>query len=282
MPQIFPPSANDYARISILGGLATLAFLVWMGASIHKSGSRTGEGVFLHQPVPFSHEHHVRGLGIDCRYCHTSVETSANAGIPPVATCMNCHRQIWTNSEMLEPVREALRTGVPIQWERVNDLPDFVYFNHAVHVAKGIGCVECHGRVDTMPLTVQVNSLDMQWCLDCHRNPEERVRPRSRVFDLGWELADATAEDLAEVGMTLNGSHEADGANGSHAGRNGEAQSGGNHSGESDSGESHGGEAAGPDDAHGGLTSARLAEFQGRLAEEYDVESLMSCSVCHR
>ena len=130
------------------------------------------------QPVPFSHEHHVGGLGIDCRYCHTSVETSAFAGIPPTKTCMNCHSQIWSTSPTLEPVRASFRTGQSIQWTRVHDLPDFVYFNHSIHVNKGVGCDTCHGRVDQMPLTWQENSLQMEWCLDCHRNPEKYVRPR--------------------------------------------------------------------------------------------------------
>lgn len=241
MPQIFPRSANDIARISILAGLALLGGLVWGGALMHGSGYRTGEGIYLHQPVPFSHEHHVRGLGIDCRYCHTSVETSASAGIPPVATCMNCHKEIWTNAELLEPVREAWRTGVPIQWERVHDLPDFVYFNHSVHVAKGIGCSECHGAVDRMPLTVQAASLDMQWCLECHRDPAARVRPREQVFNMDYDPRSPSRADLEAVGMDPDAfGHEIR------------------------------------------LSRAGLADFQHRLAEQYDVQSLTSCSICHR
>jgi len=268
MPQIFPRSANDFARISIVGGLVLVGLLVWGGALMHKSGYRTGEGIYLHQPVPFSHEHHVRGLGVDCRYCHTSVETSASAGIPPVATCMNCHRQIWTNSDMLEPVRQAWRTGVPIQWERVHDLPDFVYFNHAVHVAKGIGCAECHGRVDEMPLTLQVASLDMQWCLDCHRDPVERVRPREQVFNMAWDPRRPTLEDLEAAGMDPADLAFTQG----HAGENGQGENG--------HGESLNGGVVSEDDIR--LTSAEVIELRQRLGDQYDVQSLMSCSVCHR
>ena len=275
MPQIFPRSANDLARISILVGLLLLGGLVWAGALMHKSGYRTGEGLYLHQPVPFSHEHHVRGLGVDCRYCHTSVETSASAGIPPVATCMNCHRQIWTNSDMLEPVRSAWRTGVPIQWERVHDLPDFVYFNHAVHVAKGIGCSECHGQVDEMPLTVQVASLDMQWCLECHRNPTDRVRPREEVFNMSWDPRTASVKQLERVGMTDVAARTHGG--GGH-GENGHPDA------EAGARDLHAAHEASAPNPEGGLrlTRAEQTEFRGRLAEEYDVQSLMSCSVCHR
>jgi len=277
MPQIFPRSANDIARISILGGLVLLGGLVWGGATMYNSGYRTGEGIYLHQPVPFSHDHHVRGLGVDCRYCHTSVETSAMAGIPPIATCMNCHRQIWTNSDLLEPVREAWRTGVPIQWERVHDLPDFVYFNHSVHVAKGIGCSECHGQVDRMPLTVQVASLDMQWCLECHRNPVERVRPRDQVFNMTYDPRSPSLADLQAVGMEPDGLAEAGDdseANGHDAGDGASAVG--------SSGEN--GHGAGEPDTERPirLTRAELAEFRHRLGEEYDLQSLTSCSVCHR
>jgi hypothetical protein len=137
--------------------------------------------------VPFSHQHHVAGMGIDCRYCHTSVETSAVAGIPPTKTCMNCHSQIWADSPTLEPVRASFRTDQPIAWARVHDLPDFVYFDHSAHVSKGVGCTTCHGRVDRMPLVYQEASLLMEWCLDCHRQPERFLRPQDKVFDPEWE-----------------------------------------------------------------------------------------------
>jgi hypothetical protein len=133
----------------------------------------------------------VAGLGIDCRYCHTSVEDSAFAGVPPTSTCMNCHSQMWTNAQMLEPVRESFRLQRPLAWQRVHDLPDYVYFNHSIHVKKGIGCVTCHGQVDKMPLTWKSATLHMQWCLDCHREPEKHVRPPEAVFDMNYKPAEA-------------------------------------------------------------------------------------------
>jgi hypothetical protein len=139
------------------------------------------------QPVPFSHQHHVGGVGVDCRYCHTSVEKAAYAGIPPTKTCMNCHSQIWSTSPTLEPVRQSFRSDVSIEWIKVHDLPDFVYFNHSAHVNKGVGCSTCHGRVDLMPLVYQQQSLQMEWCLECHRAPEQFVRPKAEVFNAAYE-----------------------------------------------------------------------------------------------
>ncbi len=146
-----------------------------------------GQGVAPAQPVPFSHEHHVGGLGIDCRYCHTSVEVSGFAGIPPTKTCMNCHAQIWTNAALLEPVRESFRSGKSLQWTRVYDLPDYVYFDHSIHINKGVGCKSCHGPVDRMPLMLAQNTMQMEWCLSCHRAPEKELRPRESVFDMTYE-----------------------------------------------------------------------------------------------
>lgn len=187
MPQFFKRSTNAIARFTIFGSVVFLVFLVWVLVTLDRSAYSTGRTVVRHQPVPFSHDHHVAAIGIDCRYCHTSVEESSSAGMPPTATCMNCHKQIWADSPMLEPVRESYRTGVPIQWNRVYDLPDFVYFDHSIHVRKGIGCASCHGRIDRMPLTWQAESLQMEWCIACHRNPEQHIRPREHVFDLAWE-----------------------------------------------------------------------------------------------
>jgi len=198
MAQIFHRSTNALSRITIYAAVFIVAGLGWVLMEIDRSPYTTGEGVILKQPVPFSHEHHVAGLGIDCRYCHTSVETTAFAGIPPTATCMNCHKTIWSDSPLLEPVRSSLRTGQPLRWSRVNDLPDFVYFNHSIHVAKGIGCVSCHGRVDKMPLMRQAASLKMEWCLDCHRHPEKALRPRAEVFNMAW-----TSDDQAREGLRL-------------------------------------------------------------------------------
>jgi hypothetical protein len=145
------------------------------------------------QPVPFSHQHHVGGLGIDCRYCHTSVEYSSFAGVPPTQTCMNCHSQIWTQAPVLQPVRDSWQTGKPIIWTRVYNLPDYVYFNHSIHVQKGIGCETCHGRIDEMPLTAQAVDLHMGWCLDCHRDPAKYIRPMDQVFTMGWQPPEAQA-----------------------------------------------------------------------------------------
>jgi len=203
MPQLFHRSTNTIARVSLFGAVFFLLGLGWVFATLDRSSYNTREGVTREQPVPFSHDHHVAALGIDCRYCHTSVETSAFAGIPPTATCINCHTLIWNDSPMLEPVRESFARGEPLRWTRVNDLPDFVYFDHSIHVAKGVGCVTCHGRVDQMPLMMQATSLQMEWCLACHRDPERFVRPRDTVFEMGW-----TAEDQEGLGRQLVDEHD--------------------------------------------------------------------------
>jgi hypothetical protein len=154
--------------------------------SLQRSPWVTRQGQRPDQPVPFSHKHHVEGLGLQCQYCHTSVEKSSYAGIPPTKTCINCHSQIWTNAQLLEPVRQSWATGESLQWIRVHDLPDYVYFNHEIHVNKGIGCASCHGRVDEMPLMYQQNSLQMEWCLNCHRNPGVNLRPTSEIYNMSW------------------------------------------------------------------------------------------------
>ena len=189
MPQIFHHSSNTIAKVTIFGAVFIAAFLGWLLNEISRSPYVTQAYMAKDQPVQFSHKHHVGDDGIDCRYCHTSVETAASAGIPPTKTCMNCHSQLFADSQYLEPVRESWRTGSPIQWTRVHDLPDFVYFNHSIHVNKGIGCSSCHGRVDLMPQTWQESSLQMEWCLQCHRNPENFIRPRDKVFEMEWPPA---------------------------------------------------------------------------------------------
>lgn len=146
--------------------------------------ARTGES--LVQPIPFSHEHHVGVLGIDCRYCHTSVERSSFAGIPSTKTCMNCHSQMWVGSAMLQPVRDSYRSGHSLRWQRVYNLPGFVYFDHSIHIHNGVGCSSCHGRIDEMPFTYQIPTLLMEWCLECHRHPEREVRPREQVFNMKY------------------------------------------------------------------------------------------------
>ncbi len=187
MPQIFNRTINAISRLTIFGGIFAVVVVTWGWAEVITSGYFTEEKIPVEQPVPFSHEHHVSGLGIDCRYCHTTVEVGPFAGIPPTATCMNCHKQVWANSDMLEPVRASLRDNLPIHWQRVNAVPDFVYFDHSIHVNKGVGCETCHGRVDQMPLTWKEHSLYMSWCLDCHRSPEKFLRPLDQVFTMGWK-----------------------------------------------------------------------------------------------
>ena len=163
-----------------------------------RSSWATKQNEFVEQPIQFSHAHHVGGVGLDCRYCHTSVEKSSFAGIPPTKTCMNCHSQIWTNAPILEPVRASFRNDTPLNWIRVNDLPDFVYFNHQIHVKQGVGCVTCHGPVDKMPLMYQAKPLLMEWCLDCHRAPEKYLRPREQVFNMAYEQPPATRRSAGE------------------------------------------------------------------------------------
>jgi len=199
MTQIFHHGVNTLARLSIVGGALAAAGVVWLVLEVNRSPYVTQAGVAREQPVPFSHQHHVGGLGIDCRYCHTTVEVSATAGIPPTKVCMNCHSQIWLDSPMLEPVRESFRKDRSIEWTRVHDLPDFAYFNHSAHVNQGVGCTTCHGRVDRMPLMWQQASLQMEWCLECHRNPERYVRPQDQVFNVAWEPPDDQLEQGARL-----------------------------------------------------------------------------------
>lgn len=187
MPQLFRRSSNYLARASIILGVLGIAGVATALTGLNLSSYTTRVTEYRQQPIPFSHKHHAGGLGIDCRYCHTTVEKSAFAGMPPTETCFSCHKQIWADSPMLEPVRESYRTDQSIEWVRVHDLPGFVYFNHSIHINKGIGCQTCHGRVDLMPLMMKVNSLHMAWCLSCHRNPEKFIRPRDKVFDMAYE-----------------------------------------------------------------------------------------------
>ena len=187
MPQIFHRSTNTISRVSIFGALFAVGGLLWLFAAVNRSPWVTQAHVAREQPIQFSHERHVAGNGIDCRYCHSSVEDSAFAGIPPTKTCMNCHSEIFASSPFLEPVRASLRDNTAIQWTRVHDLPDFVYFDHSIHVNKGVGCTTCHGQVDRMPLMLQEKSLQMEWCVDCHRHPEQYVRPRESVFRTDYQ-----------------------------------------------------------------------------------------------
>jgi hypothetical protein len=187
MAQIFHRSANTLARASILGVVLLLSTVGAAVLKLQRSPYVTTQHIAPEQPIPFSHQHHAAGLGLDCRYCHTSVEDSSFAGIPPTKTCMNCHAQIWTNAPMLAPVRFSFSSGQSLQWTRVHDLPDFVYFNHSIHINKGVGCYSCHGQVDAMPLMYQENTLQMEWCLDCHHEPEKYLRPREQVFNMQYQ-----------------------------------------------------------------------------------------------
>ena len=183
MPQIFHHSTNTIARVSIYGALLLLFAAGYLGYAIYASPYFTEVNRARPQPVPFSHKHHVGELGLDCRYCHTTVDTSASAGMPPTQTCMTCHSQIWVGSAMLEPVRASYRADQSIAWTRVNAVPDFVYFNHSIHVAKGVGCTTCHGPIGEMDITYRAESLYMRWCISCHNAPEKYLRPREDVFD---------------------------------------------------------------------------------------------------
>jgi len=178
---------NPLSKVILFGAVFILIGIIAVFTALFRSPFAIRVGDPIEQPVPFSHEHHVAGLGIDCRYCHISVEKSEFADIPPTETCMTCHSQIWNQSEMLAPVRESYRTGQPIQWNRVNDVPDYVYFNHSIHIAKGVGCETCHGRVDQMPLTWKAHTLYMQWCVNCHRHPEDYIRPKDQVFTMDYQ-----------------------------------------------------------------------------------------------
>jgi hypothetical protein len=196
MSQLFGPRSNTIARC-VLAAIAVTPFLfIFLAYQLLGSPYGTGQSLRPEQPVPFSHKHHIGGLGIDCRYCHTGVEQSAFAGMPPTSTCMTCHSELWTNAAMLAPVRNSLATSTPIRWNRVYKLPDYVYFDHSVHVRNGIGCSSCHGDVATMPLTVKATPLTMQWCLSCHRDPARHLRPPDQIFNPHWrEPADQTEEE---------------------------------------------------------------------------------------
>jgi hypothetical protein len=197
MAQIFHRSANTLARVTIFGAVFAVAFVLWVIGGVVRSPYATDQGIEREQPVPFSHQHHAGGLGIDCRYCHSSVAEGPHAGLPPTHTCMTCHSQIWTNAAMLAPVRNSLADNTSLRWHRVARLPQYVYFRHDIHIAKGVGCETCHGRVDRMPLMVQAVPFTMDFCLDCHRDPAPRLRPRERITEMGFSTGDrAAGQDL--------------------------------------------------------------------------------------
>jgi hypothetical protein len=205
MAQIFPASSNTVARASVIGLAGLLGGVAWAWNAFYWSSYETRVKVPVEQPVPFSHKHHVAGLGIDCRYCHTSVESSAFAGMPSTETCMSCHSQIWPDAPMLAPVRESFATGTRLRWNRVHDLPDFVYFDHSIHVARQIGCSTCHGDVGEMPLVWKEQTLYMKWCLECHRQPEGFLRAsRGEVFLAQWRPSADQAAKGGKVARTFH------------------------------------------------------------------------------
>ena len=199
MAQVFHRAANNVAKISIVTAVVLAGVAGFVYTQIARSNYLTGQYVEKQQPVQFSHKHHVGDDGIDCRYCHTAVETSSSAGMPPTQTCMNCHSQIWSDSPYLEPVRASYRDNKPIEWERVHDLPEYAYFNHSIHIAKGVGCSTCHGQIDNMPAVWQENTLQMEWCLQCHREPEKYIRPKSEIYNLQWQDGDLTMEERLQL-----------------------------------------------------------------------------------
>lgn len=193
MAQLFKPSTNTLARLGVMLAAGAPVIAILVGMQISRGSSNTKVGQAHDQPIPFSHEHHVSELGIDCRYCHTSVEESAKAGMPSSDTCMTCHSQIWTNSPLLEPLRQSYAKNQPLKWVQLNKTPEFVYFNHAVHVNKGISCNHCHGAIQKMQMAYKARTLFMAWCLECHKEPEKylytdktsgTVSPREQVFNL--------------------------------------------------------------------------------------------------
>jgi len=180
------------AKVTLLGlGLVFILGILWLWLWPRSDYARN-VALTLLQPVPFSHQHHVSGLGLDCRFCHTSVEVSSSAGMPPTYTCMTCHREVWTNAAMLAPVHESLKKNRPLAWRRITDLPDYVYFNHSIHIAKGVGCASCHGDIARMPLTFKAKPLTMEFCLDCHRDPGPNLRPKEKIYDTHWRRTDET------------------------------------------------------------------------------------------
>lgn len=201
MSQIFPKWADEAPKRIFIGVIVFLNAIVF-GIWYFFSPEFTDVGYAPEQPVPFSHQVHAGQLGMDCQYCHTQVTESKSANIPATQTCMNCHSQVLTESEDLQPVRDSWESGEPIEWVRVHMLPDFAYFNHSAHVSVGVGCESCHGRIDHMERVQQVEPLSMGWCLDCHREPEKHVRPVEEVTTMGYE-----EENQLEKGLELVAKH---------------------------------------------------------------------------
>jgi cytochrome c7-like protein len=199
MAQLFPRSYNAYAKVALFAVVLAAGTTLAAAYMMDRGNWITTVNSAPEQPIPFSHKHHVKDDGIDCRYCHTGVETSHFAGLPPTETCMTCHSQIWNNTAITQPIRDSWASGKSIEWTRVHDLPDFVYFNHSIHINKGMGCSTCHGQVNEMPLMFRVNTLYMNWCINCHRDPAKFIRPKSEVFNIDYKYP----ADQAELGPKL-------------------------------------------------------------------------------
>lgn len=221
MPNIFKPSSNSVAKLSLLLGAAAPVLGIGIGSAVSRSSANTGVGIPLDQPIPFSHKHHADELGIDCRYCHNSVEISAKAGLPQTETCMTCHSQIWTNSPLLDPIRQSYANGKPIKWNLVNKAPEFVYFNHSLHIDRGVNCNNCHGAIQKMHITAKGQPLHMVWCLECHREPEKylytdktqpNLSPRQQVFNLYQKIQlDRNPAEWSAPERNLANGHEQSG-----------------------------------------------------------------------
>jgi hypothetical protein len=196
MAALFPPWANTATRVVLGMVVVVAAAAIAMPIVYARMPDATGQYDPVLQPVMFDHRHHVRDDGIDCLYCHEDAERSPYAGVPAAERCMGCHNQIWNDSSVIAPLRDSVATGQAIRWQRVHSLPDFVYFDHSIHVNRGIGCVTCHGRVDGMAAIYQVGRLSMSWCLDCHRDPVPNLRPRDRITSMTW-VPDSPARTAA-------------------------------------------------------------------------------------
>ncbi len=293
MAQIFDRSSNALTRMSlILTGLLIIAMGLTLD-ELQRSPWVTRQGQRADQPVPFSHKHHVEGLGLQCQYCHTTVEKSSYAGIPPTKTCMNCHAQIWTDAQLLEPVRHSWATGESIAWNRVHDLPDYVFFNHEIHVNKGIGCSSCHGRVDRMPIMYMENSLQMEWCLNCHRNPGKNLRPASEIYNMAWRGASELNPVWCAAVDVNSGTPTAGGVTCTETAPGGEVQMAavsapltGIHA--QTAGSGIGSENTNPIPLPAGMHYAKFTSQQALgqfLLQHYDIRNpreLTSCEVCHR
>lgn len=203
MAQVFPKSSNTLSKASIVVAGIVLGAVGLATININRTTYVNTQAMPIEQVVQFTHTHHVGSLGLDCRFCHTAVEESSYAGIPPSKTCMGCHSIVWKDAPILEPVRESFRNDTSVEWIKVHDLPEFVYFNHSIHVNKGVGCESCHGRVDKMPLMMRQNSLNMEWCLACHRAPEQFLRPKDQIFTMGWDPEKELGMTQAELGAKL-------------------------------------------------------------------------------